>query len=244
MADDNPIACPGCGASSMVATEIIGRRIRCMQCGARFTAVSISPTKEYAPEPEPFNFADYNQPETAQPQEIIVIEKPHKLKINSVVVTGSLAAMLTLGFVITTGKPPGPLVYLNYSALFAAIWLAIVSAYPVLMSHLTIERLAGLALIPAVLACAVYSQFDRYTDIWHRDGATFSDVTIRWTGNVIYRTATTQHMVIKAPMKGTPPKFHGHVIGTTFAPKFETIHGWFWYGEEVTQGDFELRSRQ
>lgn len=103
-----------------------------------------------------------------------------------------------------------------------------------------------------VLAWSIWPRFDSYDTQWYSDtGTRFVDSYSRsgkhWYRHLTMKSSKGTYSLgysSEGPMSGTPPRPHGHWLSTSWEPVlFEQSHHWFWYGEEITQGEWELRQK-
>ncbi len=99
----------------------------------------------------------------------------------------------------------------------------------------------------------LWPQFDCYDERWESgSGTTFTDSRTR-SGRHYHRRLRTDTEKqrdgsyiygerAEGPMAGDPPKPHGHWERFEFK-SYSTTHMWYWYGDSITQGEWELRNK-
>ena len=163
-----------------------------------------------------------------------------------------IVAAIGLGtWLFTLGSPPSAWVLVHYLGL-AAVVVSITLEIVRRVSRL--KPFGGIIAVVAVLGAWWYwPQFDCYDERWVSDtGTTYTD---RWTrsGRHCHRTLQkdTEKQSdgsfiygnrVEGPMAGDPPKPHGHWERFEFK-SYSTTHMWFWYGDSITQGEWELRNK-
>lgn len=109
-------------------------------------------------------------------------------------------------------------------------------------------RYAGAAL--AALVLVWWGSVDTYTERWHNGSAKLTD-TYRRLGNrpihrliYFYDSSEESPLVPSAegPLAGTG-KPHGQWRYTTWEPEFSVRSKFYWYGEEVSEGEWHLRNK-
>lgn len=118
----------------------------------------------------------------------------------------------------------------------------------VCLVHQPFRRLAIAIAAPCAISVIVASQwFCTYTVRWVRDSTRYHDTYDRF-GRISHRRMEVYHdsemdylyLVTWGPMTQSI-KPHGHWYST--APMTSKIHDqWFWYGEEVSEGEFATRN--
>ena len=117
-----------------------------------------------------------------------------------------------------------------------------------------LKPFSGVIAVVAVLsAWWLWPKFDCYDERWvSNNGTLYIDSHTR-SGRHYYRSLheKTEKQSdgsyiygdwIKGPMAGDPPKPHGHWTYTE-TKGYTTIHMWHWYGDTITQGEWELRNK-
>ncbi|MEM7559645.1 MAG: hypothetical protein AAF394_11030 [Planctomycetota bacterium] len=107
----------------------------------------------------------------------------------------------------------------------------------------------------------LYARIDNYTKEWRKDDSRYVDYYNRWTGNCVYRVVTVYETIAAAeadeiletyqtsegPLSssGRPHGRWKHLLHSNHdvgrMPRLWDEY--YWYGEEVTEGDWHLRNR-
>jgi hypothetical protein len=154
------------------------------------------------------------------------------------------AALTFVLFLWTMHSPPSLSVLVNYLALLAAPWLLGVGygmprqkrwpAYAGFMAGLVLWYL--------------WAKVDYYDHRWtDKDGFTFIDSTYRGEYRPFYRymwKSDDERNDLFRTEGGFSPSFKRHGPWDTFQTGAgPELHQWFWYGEEITEGEWHLRNR-
>ena len=94
-----------------------------------------------------------------------------------------------------------------------------------------------------------WGYFDTYKEFWKNDRVNYIDTYHRWTGRHIYRyisayetgDSTKLSWTADGQLAGTG-KLHGKWDYTYWSPNFTHHVQFYWYGEEVTEGEWHLRN--
>ena len=156
-----------------------------------------------------------------------------------------IVAGIGLGaWVFTLCSPPSGWVlvhYLGLAAVVVAITLEIAGPVP---------RLKPFGIPCAVVAVlVVWWGWHQYGEIYQvqwesNDGECLYHDTYRRGGAHIYRWMNNKRWdeFLEGAMSGKPPRLHGHWKTVSFLP-YKHTDNWYWYGEEITQGEWELRNK-
>lgn len=256
--------CPGCTKMYLVPTTIIGKHLTCKKCSTRFAAFDfggedttqsmlarlIEPPLDFSqteitPVFEPQLF---REPPPPLPQKSFAEKFGNALRpILRLILAESLTALYTIAIVMdvlmfcawlgTMESPPGIFVLANYLSLFVSVFLLLALVRPQLPRHWLFQRTAC---VTAFTACVVWYQFDTYARRWSDGNTQYSDRTHR-SGKMLSRVITRPgEWTITGPMKGDPPRPHGAWVEFGIDSRH---FSWYWYGEEITQGEWVLRNR-
>lgn len=172
-------------------------------------------------------------------------------RVQRVTIIRIVAGCGLVAWLWTLGSPPSAWVVVHYLALAAGV------------VGITLEITGRTSQLKpfgvAIAACAVlgawwlWPKFDCYNEQWVNDsGTTFTDSQTR-SGRHYHRRMQEKNETLsdgtyilgnsmEGPMAGDPPKPHGHWTITLWRP-FTTSHLWYWYGDTITQGEWELRNK-
>lgn len=105
--------------------------------------------------------------------------------------------------------------------------------------------ICGVGVIVSIAAWQVWSRVDVYEHQWRSGTTEYIDRISRRTGDPVHRrvriNADGISTVQEGEMRGSPPKPHGHWAIVIIKPKYEVLDRWYWYGDQITQGEWELR---
>ncbi len=167
-------------------------------------------------------------------------------------------------------QEPGGWVFFHYAALGAAVFL-LCEAVDRNYVKRNIPRVAYLLLAAAALL--LFGTFDGYEETWTnieskdwgkpdtqlpgyhgfdlelrgQKHTVYHDSRWRWSGAIYWRDFTVygrngEPFSSQGPMS-TTNKPHGHWTEFSWSD-FETHDRWYWYGDEVTEGEWHLRNRK
>lgn len=227
------IHCPNCAKSYTVSDETIGKTVVCKACQERFQAI------------------DFGN-ETAG-QSIIVSDKPTEVENNN---EGTRlarrqeqieSAMIPVGivsligfWVMTVASPRGPAVILEYGLLFGGVWLIIKPLVQFMPANWVYKKSHILGPVAAMILWGYFDTYEHPRPL--SEGGEVTDTIHRFTHAIVKRSYVSKDgMVWWGPMKGEPPKQHGHWINYF---RGQSEDEWFWYGEKITQGEWELRNKR
>jgi len=122
----------------------------------------------------------------------------------------------------------------------------------VILSRRSGPRTAKWIGIPITLAAVVaWGYFDTYESTWHNENVRFTDTYSRWGGNLVYRdldifeNEARQGLPVfseEGPMAGTG-RPHGEWKVMIWKPDLRSETQFYWYGEEIDEGEWYLRNR-
>ena len=98
------------------------------------------------------------------------------------------------------------------------------------------------------LSLFLLGKYDRYETTWKDGNTEFTDTFTRWGNNHFYRRVTFSdeqgHWTgwSSGHVAGSG-KLHGEWSFTTFKPSWTNELKWFWYGDEISEGEWHLRNR-
>lgn len=157
-------------------------------------------------------------------------------------IAGVVAAIT---WALTIRSPAWTIAVVNYSALALAVSFV---AAEIVEKRPGIGRAAiPIILLCAIFACAIWNHFDWYEVNWTADiGAKNTDRTWR-SGRAFQRVAlfemkTGPHRGV-GKLAGDPPMPHGYWKVENMQSHVSTDI-WFWFGENTTQGEWELRNKR
>lgn len=100
--------------------------------------------------------------------------------------------------------------------------------------------------VVGILVFTAFFRFDTYTNYWtSENGMSYADTKQRYTGKIVYRRIwkfTPSYTSADGPIiqTGVDLKVHGH---WSFLDRdFQREDRWYWYGEEITEGEWHLRN--
>lgn len=105
----------------------------------------------------------------------------------------------------------------------------------------------GSVLLALILAMLPHSD-GWYYSRWERDGCEYVDQVSRDTGRPIHRRMTCgdflkpDYLAIEGPMAGET-KPHGHWTAVSGNLSTPVTHQWYWYGAEISEGEWHLRNK-
>lgn len=114
----------------------------------------------------------------------------------------------------------------------------------------------SVAAVTTLVSLVTWGAFDTYEVTWTSDVFVYKDTTHRWTGDISYRKLETfanpsaainrdyrqLDIVSEGPMSGHV-KPHGKWELVVLRPAFESLVLFYWYGENVTEGEWHLRNK-
>ncbi len=157
-------------------------------------------------------------------------------------VTGGVIALMC--FLGSTRSQPGLWVLFNYFCLFLGVRLIAVA---VIGQWWPEPRSMWVGFGLAIAALFMWAPFDRYDHHWSsRSGADYVDTTTRFTSRVVYRHVDhndSDDWSSYGPMAGDPSKPHGRWHDHWSKPSWGSRDHWYWYGDQISQGEWELRNR-
>jgi DNA-directed RNA polymerase subunit RPC12/RpoP len=163
------------------------------------------------------------------------ISTPREPVINRDGIKKGLAIAALCGFIGTIGVKPSLWVPLHYACLFTAAFIT--------GTMIKIRRSKLIGMAAAIVCVVVWSQFDSYVEHWTGEVTEYTDQKMRMSGQIYHRKATNDRVHGSGPMAGDPVKMHGHWV-FYFKPEQRRIDQWYWYGDEVSQGEWELRQKK
>jgi len=126
-------------------------------------------------------------------------------------------------------------------------------------------------LLPVVVLTFTYGNFDGYESVWTKvekgsgepgwelegdhgwdsdlkehDRTVYHDARWRWSDEIYWRELTVwnaagnERYTSRGPMTASN-KPHGHWTGFLWSD-FKTQNHWYWYGDEITEGEWHLRN--
>lgn len=113
-------------------------------------------------------------------------------------------------------------------------------------------KLTGILL--TVTAVYLWGRYDTYNSEWVHDNVRYTDTYKRWGGQHIYRVLHAfETPEAAAEWRGIPNwsargpitetgKVHGKWSYTYWKPDFHIETKFFWYGEEISEGEWHLRN--
>ncbi|GAB5404575.1 MAG: hypothetical protein Aurels2KO_28060 [Aureliella sp.] len=103
------------------------------------------------------------------------------------------------------------------------------------------RKLAGIVAIP--LVWFILSLFAKYEQHWKSGDTTYRDTYRFWTAGISHRHVSGDGWFANGPMteSGKP---HGQWETLYFEPELDSESRFYWYGEEVTEGEFHLREKR
>lgn len=178
-----------------------------------------------------------------------------------IIVKGDAILMIVgaVGFLLLADSKPNAVFFWSYPALAAAGYGAACTA----SRRLGLRWLMHVGLALTVGAIYLWNCHDTTIERWkHQEkqgrkivNTEYSDTYTRWSHRHVHRDvsvwdgpeppATTlgEHMWdARGPMAGTG-KMHGEWTYTTWCPDFERKTRFFWYGDEISEGEWHLRNR-
>lgn len=174
----------------------------------------------------------------------------------------SVGAVLGLLVFLTFFGCPQSLVLIDYGALLA--FLACTAALLTLWRRQSWRTFAVALGASSAVALAILVPFDRCTVWWENtidatpwnetdsvfETIYYTDTRLRWQGDILYRELRTVRfskdenalsLYAAGPMSASH-KQHGHWTSHTY-DDFPPTHTWYWYGEEITEGEWHLRNK-
>ncbi len=235
------VECPSCQRTLEAPDEYAGKLAKCLKCGAAIQLPQIDiPT--FIPQPVA---PQQSRPESNAPQKAfdLISKMPWK--------TIGIAAIV-LAFLLTLRTPPGPLVAVHYVALlllgYLGTWLAIQKWLP---SWRYTGKATAVSVLAAIACAWFWGQYDYSMNFWTkaRDGykSNYLDYTYRGASQPFYRHYWSDkdgHTYGAEGAFSESGKQHGkwRIEDTSLPIKDWFYDQWFWYGEEVSEGEWHLRS--
>jgi len=249
------VQCGGCGGTFRVRESAAGKAGKCPKCGIVIkvpevlalpdsesindeSGITVEPTEIPAAASLPANPAPVAADVDITPLPTIAEVRKFATRFWQ---SPMPIVLMVIVFLYTTMSPNGLRVLMNYSALLLA---AIMLGQRV--SQRFRPRLPAAVILPWVLPVAAiyaWTQFDYYEETWQGGSTTYHDWQRR-NGRVEYRRVSRDGWSAEGPMAGDPRKLHGHWRYVIWKPKLQHDDNWFWYGEEISQGEWELRNRK
>lgn len=227
-----PWICPHCSKEFPVIALAIARNVPCPHCGM---SVDI-PALIKLP--------------TQSRNAVGALSVLFKIAINNFAWCDSLRTFSILvgfvGWIATIQTPPSPFILVHYALLvlvLVGIYLVFVNTWSAYKKAIKIAGFVfGLSIVS--LYATKYDSFkSRWTD---KDGDKFIDTYKRWGHDLVYRSVIFKDDsgFCHGPMKGEGhPKQHGKwtCLGKWFRDGLE--YTFYWYGEEVSEGEWNLRNK-
>lgn len=225
------IPCPHCGAKLVLADDAVGKQKRCPKCRgavrARVSAISVNDAEESDPPPEP-DAAEHKTTAGLSWDEIA----------GRIIVAAGVIAAPFLWF-----SPPSLWAWLGGDVL---IWLCSGLVVYRLWQRLRFRGAVPAAVVTGLAVTIAFHRTARFMEVWEAESGTrYTDWMLR-SRTIYYREmwigelGEKGSMHIEGPMSSSN-KPHGHWTGFVWGG--EDVDRWYWYGEEVTEGEFRLRSR-
>ena len=262
--------CPYCNQQINLAAGH-GEQVECPSCGHPLRVVAKAPPP---PPPVTPAFPAESPPPASEHHtaaELIPIGRCITRWLReSTAAAGVACVFASLFWLGGLGQPLGPFVFCHYAALGVACWF-LCDAIRRQWIKRACRRVWYLVPIAAVLF--TFWSLDVYEQVWTnvksqkwdkpdlqlqgdhhcdpdlegREYTVYCDSRRRWSDVIYWRSMTTHHphsptWTSKGPMTATN-KPHGHWTGFLWSD-FESRDYWYWYGDEVTEGEWNLRNRK
>jgi hypothetical protein len=134
---------------------------------------------------------------------------------------------------------------------YPSIALAGAGATVIFARRSGIRKAKWIGVLLTLAAVFAWGYFDTYERTWHNDNVRFRDTYSRWGGNLVYRDLeifendARQGLPVvseEGPMAGTG-RPHGAWEVTIRKPDLRIKTQFYWYGEEIEEGEWYLRNR-
>jgi hypothetical protein len=233
------VECPTCHQTLEAPDEYAGRAAKCPKC----SSVVQLPADELPT-------AIPQQPKRTPNYQHAAFQYLSKLPWKSLGVTA-----LVLSFLLTLRTPPGLLILLHYGALLLfAYWMTWLAIWEWLPSWHNTWKVKTAAVVAAVACACAWWYYDYSIMEWRTRSKAdaneivyFTDYGWRGTATPFYRKIRVgeyPHAYLAEGALTESSKRHGP-WKTTDWPEGGHLHvsdEWYWYGEEITEGEWHLRN--
>jgi hypothetical protein len=251
-------SCASCGKRFAVSDDRAGRTAKCPQCQASLTIPELDrPPALLLPGEQSVNdpFADFKAIEAAaaagpRPKASVstpTVTEPAKppvaqpadwyrvFKFN----VGMVACVI---FLATVNSPPSPWVLVHYACLMAILWYLSQWILGRFKCSANVARWGGIAFVTMVVFY-YFSRCDVYPEHWEsEDGTRYTDWYQRFQGGPTHRSLSFDGVYGSGPMKGEG-KRRPHGMWTVLGKDLSLEKKFYWYGEEVSEGEWHLRNK-